>query len=100
MTAEQILKSYGFSWGRMICASKSEYRKRHPDNLIVFNSAIVSKSGLALTSVDLDLTIDSEKLTCAAKEIGEFFVLRESDSWSIGEESYEQLKQKAVKIYD
>lgn len=96
----QILKSLGFYEGRMICASKSEYRKEHPDNLVVFNSTLMTKSGDHIVMMDLDLTLEDDKLKAAAKEIGEFIVLRESDAWNVTINDYEQLKEKAVKIYD
>lgn len=95
----QILKSFGFYGGRMICASKSEYRKENPDNLVVFNSTLMTKSGDHIIMVDLDLTLEDDKLKASAKEIGEFIVLRESDAWNVTINDYEQLKEKAVKIY-
>ncbi len=94
----QILKSLGFYGGRMIAASKSEYRKKHPDNLVVFNATIVTETGEAFVMMDLDLTLDDEKLQQARNQIGEFCVLRESDAWDLSL-SYEQLKEKAVKVY-
>jgi len=99
MTAEQILKSHGFSSGKLISLSKSSYRHLYPNNTVVFNATILLKSGEKVSMCDIDLTRSDEKLICAAKEIGEFIVLRESDSWSVEKENYEQLKQKAVKIY-
>lgn len=99
MTAKQILESYDLYWGRMLCSSKTGYRKEHPDNLVVFNATMVLKSGEIFPMMDLDLTLDKAKLQCAAKQIGEFIILREGDSCGLDSKNYEQLKEKAAKIY-
>lgn len=100
MTAQQTLKSLNFYGGRMLGSSKSEYRREHPDNLVVFNSALITKSGEHFVMMDVDLTLEDDKLKTAAKTIGEFIILRESDSWGADPKNYEQLKEKAVKVYD
>lgn len=99
MTNQQILKSYDLYWGRMLCSSKTGYRKAHPDNLVVFNATMVLKSGEIFPMMDLDLTLDEEKLQCAAKQVGEFIVLREGDLYGLDLKNYEQLKERAAKIY-
>jgi hypothetical protein len=74
-----VLQRHGFYPGRMISFSKTLYRRRFPKHLIVFNAKIFTRRALILQGTDLDLTIDAEKLTAAAREVGEnFYVLRES----------------------
>jgi hypothetical protein len=67
--------------GRMISGSKSSYRNRHPDNLVVFNANIVTKSRGKIWHGDLDITIDYEKLKEVAEKIKEdMYILYETDA--------------------
>jgi len=75
-----VLQSHGFQSGRLIALSKSGYRKALPKHWIIFNAKVFTRRGLVLRSVDLDLTVDAEKLTAAARAIDEnLFVLCEND---------------------
>ena len=65
---------------RLIATSKSGYYKRHRSNFVVFNAQVSSLGGRVLKQADLDLTLDGEKLTQAARAAGEnFYVLYEND---------------------
>lgn len=84
----------------MISGSKSLYRREHPNNDVVFNANIIHHSEGKIWFGDLDLTLDDEKLKAIAGRIGEFCVLREMDGrFGAEEDSYENLKKKAVKVY-
>jgi hypothetical protein len=82
MKKQQIvvaLSDNGIWEGRCMAWSKTGYCKSHPKNLIVFNAQIFSRRGRILREVDLDLTLDSERLTAAARAVGEnFYVLYEN----------------------
>lgn len=74
----EVLPRHGFFSGRMIAHSKTGYGRRHPGNWVVFNANVFTRRRLILQLVDLDLTIDAEKLAAAAREVGEnLFVLPE-----------------------
>lgn len=67
--------------GRVISGSKGSYRASHPGHLIVFNSSVLTGAGEQVWRGDLDVTLDEEKLTRAARAIGKvIFVLREGAS--------------------
>ena len=66
---EKIFKHLGGE-GAMISASKSGYRKKHPKNLVVFNSNVC----IGLKKVwwgDLDITLSKNKLISLSKELND-----------------------------
>jgi hypothetical protein len=74
-----ILREHGFDNGRLIAHSKTGYCKRYPKHFVVFNAQILWRRGRILKQVDLDLTLDADKLTAAARTAGEnFYVLYEN----------------------
>jgi hypothetical protein len=65
--------------GRMISGSKSGYRDRNPNNLVVFNSNICTDAG-KIWFGDVDVTADLNVLCEAAKSSNsKFYVLYEMD---------------------
>ena len=75
-----VLRSHGFHSGRLIALSKSGYRRALPKHWVIYNAKVFIRRGLVLTLVDLDLTLDADKLTAAARAIDEnLFVLCEND---------------------
>jgi hypothetical protein len=74
-----VLRSHGLHAGRLIASSKSAYCRKFPKHLVVFNSKVCSRhQGIVLSGADLDLDLDAEKLTRAAKQAGEnFYILPE-----------------------
>ena len=96
----QTLESHKLYNGRMIGWSKSEYRRQHPDNEVIFNANLVSKDGKQWYG-DVDLTLDSETLQKVSNESGEtFLILREMDCrFDTENDSFEELEKKAVKIF-
>lgn len=74
--------------GRMISYSKSGYRDRNPNNLVIFNANVCTKKEGKIWYGDLDITIDQKKLSQLAKEIGQdLHVLYEMDGRFENEES-------------
>lgn len=67
--AQAIEETLGYS-GRMISFSKTGYRERHPDHVIVFNANVCLAAG-KLWHGDLDLTVDEPKLVELARCLGE-----------------------------
>jgi hypothetical protein len=68
----------GYS-GRMVSGSKSGYRKEKPNNFVIFNSNLCTKSK-KIWYGDLDLTEDYAKLVFLAKELDQdLYVLLEMD---------------------
>lgn len=66
--------------GRMLSLSKSGYRQRFPDHLVVFNANIFTKSGTKIWHGDLDITLDGEALKdMAARSAEELYIFREAD---------------------
>lgn len=98
----KLFSKYGFIMGRMISGSKSGYREKYPDHLVVFNANIVTESRGKVWYGDLDLTLDTPKLVEVSKELGEpMYVLREMDARFENEDKdIEFYKHKAVKVFD
>lgn len=75
---EEILATLGVP-GRMISGSRTGYRDRHPDHLLVFN-ATVCAGPCKIWDGDLDLTLDEPTLLELAERTGQVIhVLHESD---------------------
>lgn len=67
--------------GRMISSSKSGYKDRFPDHLVVFNANIVTSDKTKVWHGDLDVTADADDLKAlAAKHDETLYILRESDA--------------------
>lgn len=65
--------------GRMVGASKTRYRERHPDHAVIFNANVCTGQGKVWFG-DLDLTLDEPLLFELAKWLGDLvFVLWERD---------------------
>lgn len=65
--------------GRMISPSKTRYNVEHPDNEVVFNANLCTRTEKIWWG-DIDLTLDSDDLQRFADARGEpLFLLRESD---------------------
>jgi hypothetical protein len=65
--------------GRMISASKTRYRERHPGNAAIFNANVCVSDGKIWWG-DLDLTLDEPLLRELAMRLGEVvYVLYERD---------------------
>lgn len=74
-----VFRRHNLSPGRMVFASKSAYREKHPDNEVYFNANVFTLNE-KIWYGDLDLTLDSEKLQNIANETKRsLYVLRESD---------------------
>ena len=84
----------------MITLSKTSYARRHRDHLLVFNAQIFTKRESVLKQVDLDLTLDAENLTAAARLAGQnFYVLYESSPtpfWKPGATTVSRALRDAV----
>ena len=77
----ELIENHGLPLSRLISSSKSYYRKKNPDNLIVFNANILSENGIKVWHGDLDITKDGVILSKIAKEAGVvLFVLTEMDA--------------------
>ena len=75
---EVISQTLGFP-GRMISGSKSGYRDRYPNNLVIFNANVCTAQN-KIWYGDLDLALDKEKLSLLAVALGQdLYVLYEMD---------------------
>jgi hypothetical protein len=68
--SEQLEAELGWT-GKMLSASKSDYRRRYPDHEVFFNACIFTEDGTQVWFGDLDLTLDNAKLQAAATAIGQ-----------------------------
>lgn len=91
-------EKHGLHIARMVGYSKTFYRQEHPDHVVVFNANVFTESSGKVWYGDLDLTLDSDKLTSIANEIGEpLYVLYEMDGRFENENlEFEKVKEKAV----
>ena len=90
----------GLAMGHMISYSKSEYRKRNPENEVYFNANIFTEFGKVWWG-DIDLTISGEALQSVANETGEkLYVLREMDGrFEHEDRDISEVRKVAVKTY-
>lgn len=83
METMRVFAKHGFMMGKMLTSSKSSYRNRYPDNLVVFNANIFIDTPEFTGKIwygDIDLTTEHQKLKDIAAEIGAtLFVLWELD---------------------
>jgi hypothetical protein len=83
--------------GRLLSASKSGYRKRHPNNNVIFNANI--GTDVKLWYGDIDLTIESDRIQNLANFLGKrVYVLYEMD-WRFKNETNPNLKD-AVAVFE
>ena len=76
----EIFGDNGLMNGRMVCGSKSTYKNKYPDHMVIFNANIVIRSKGKIWCGDLDIDIDGDKLYKISKELGEhLYVLHEMD---------------------
>jgi hypothetical protein len=67
--------------GRMLSGSKSGYRDKYPDNLVVFNANIVLHEIGKIWYGDIDVTRDFENLKNIADELKcDLYIIREMDA--------------------
>jgi hypothetical protein len=94
----KVFEQNGFYNGRMISGSKSGYRNMHPNNKVVFNANVITKSKGKVWYGDIDITIDEENLKKIANEIKEdLYILYEMDArFGTENSSIETLIKKAV----
>ena len=91
-------EKHGLRIARIISYSKSKYREEHLDHVMVFNANVFTESSGKVWWGDLDLTLDGDKLSSIAKEIGEpLYVLYEMDGRFENENlEFDKVKEKAV----
>ena len=78
--------------GRLLHYSKSGYRDLYPENFVIFNANLCTKSE-KIWYGDIDLTLDKNNLLRLAKELGEdLYVLYEMD----GRFEKEELKDSEI----
>lgn len=85
------------NFGRLLSASKSDYRDENPNNEVYFNANIFTKRGKVWWG-DLDITFDAEKIERISEASGEkLYILKEMDGRFENEGISEiQIMQKAV----
>ena len=73
---DDIFQKHGFPpYGRLISGSKSGYRKRYPDNDVIFNGNIFIKSKGKIWYGDLDLTKDAGNLQKICDDLNEEMIV-------------------------
>ena len=78
---QQHFESHGFNISRMICGSKSIYRKEHPKDLAIFNANVFMKDVGKVWYGDLNLTEDYVILKSIAESLDTtLYVLWEMDA--------------------
>jgi hypothetical protein len=94
----KLFDNFGFMMGRMISGSKSGYKEKYPDNKVVFNANIVTRSRGKIWYGDLDLTLDTEKLQQIATALAEpLYVLYEMDArFENEDQAFKLYENKAI----
>jgi hypothetical protein len=70
-----IVEKYLGNSGRMIGSSKGRYKEANPDNLVVFNSNIYTKSMGKIWYGDIDITLSLSDLKNMSREMNEEFMV-------------------------
>jgi hypothetical protein len=98
---EEIFNKYGYNNGRLISGSKSGYRKMFPDNYVIFNANIFTKSKHKIWHGDLDITKDASILQKICNEIGEEMIVVSEMKGGFGGEKrkYEEIRKTAEVIF-
>ena len=79
MEAHEVLHQYLGSNGKMISYSKSTYREKYADHLVIFNANLCTKNK-KIWYGDLDITLEKSNLSTVAVALGmDLYVLRELD---------------------
>ena len=94
----EIFIKNGLHPGRLLGSSKSGYRDSHPEDLIVFNSNVITKTSGKIWYGDLNINLDRSKLDKISAEIGEpLYILYEMDArFEHENDPIEDLIKKAV----
>ena len=80
-TKKSILEKHLGMSGRMISSSKGRYRHDNPQNIVYFNANVCTQKDGKMWYGDIDLTVESEKIIEAAKELNlKLLILSESDA--------------------
>ena len=99
MEFTKVFAQHGFMMGKMLTSSKSSYRNRYPDNLVVFNANVFVDTPEFTGKIwygDIDLTTEHQKLKDIATKLGTtLYVLWESDG-RFENESRNDFKKIAV----
>jgi len=91
----EIVKAVLGHPGALISPSKSSYRRDYPDNMVVFNSNIATKSAGKIWWGDMDATRSEYKLVEARNLVGEdLYIFYELDMRSDNDE------EKVVDVLD
>ena len=93
-----VLVKHKFLVGSML-GSKSGYRKRYPDNKVLFNANIITSLGKIWWG-DLDITERLEDLKEVSRELEEpLYILQEfACRWELENSPVEELKERAAYI--
>lgn len=95
---QTLFEDKGFHSGRLLCYSKSVYRKACPNNEVYFNANVYSEAGKEWFG-DLDLTLDGPVLEKIAKKAKcKLYVLPEL--YRFANKPVEELIKHAVKTYE
>ena len=73
-----VFRNEGLNQSRIISMSKSGYRSRYPDNLVIFNARIAIGGYKVIWSGDLDITLDAPFLQRVSDKINKnLYVMHE-----------------------
>lgn len=74
--------------GRLLSASKSQYRMRFPEHAVYFNANLFAADKRKIWWGDIDLTLDRPELQRYARELNEeIFLLAERDGRFLNEDN-------------
>lgn len=99
-TPREVFSKNKLHMGRMIGASKGDYRRENPDNVIVFNANIMTEIDGKIWFGDIDITKEFVRLENVAKELNkDLYILSELDGRFENEsKAFEFYKEKAVGV--
>lgn len=91
---QKIFNKHGFYQSRMISGSKSGYRRRFPENDVVFNARIFTPKYGGVWNGDLDITLDCKELQKISDEIGdEILITYEGVGWYAENKEYAEIEK-------
>jgi hypothetical protein len=97
----KVFDCFKLSMGRMISGSKSDYRERYPDNLVIFNANVITKNGGKVWYGDLSFPPDTEIMQSICNKLRtNLYVIREMDARFENENAgITYWKEKSIKVF-
>ena len=96
----EVFEKHGLNISNIVSGSKSQYKNKYPDNLVIFNSNVITEKSGKIWYGDLDITLSFDILKNIADELKEdLYILYEMDGrFTNDNKPFKYYKSKAKTI--